>query len=180
MITQFTNDGYYVNTGKFFPRIVSDFRGTTDYVVQGGSPNPNGTGTSGQPGTPFANENFQQLALHRHRSTRDGQQPAARDSNDTQFFITTGSLNAELGYDYTIFGQMVTGQTTLATDDPDSGHAEHRSYRTTEVSQPVNPLDDHLGDPAPRPTPTAFCILDTTQATAGRDLDDHGHRDRQR
>ena len=37
MINQFTNDGYYVNTGKYFPRIVTNFGGTTFYVVQGGS-----------------------------------------------------------------------------------------------------------------------------------------------
>ena len=47
MIEQFVNDGYYV--GKDFTRIANGFPGTTDYVAQGGAPNSDGTGNSGQP-----------------------------------------------------------------------------------------------------------------------------------
>jgi hypothetical protein len=47
-IQQFSNDSYY--TGKHFTRIATGFPGTTDYVVPGGAPNPNGTGNNGQPG----------------------------------------------------------------------------------------------------------------------------------
>src|SRR5262249_27493531 len=60
-IEEFTNDGYY--TGKHFTRVATGFPNASDYVVQGGAPNPDGTGNSGQPGTPFQNENVQQLAF---------------------------------------------------------------------------------------------------------------------
>src|SRR5262245_12777733 len=112
MINQFTNDGYYVNTGKFFPRIVSNFGGTGFFVLQGGSATLNGTGSSGQPGTPFANENLQQLALSGINQIALANS-GGTNSNDTQFFINTGSLNSALGYGFTVFGQMLTGTTTL-------------------------------------------------------------------
>ena len=89
-IQEFTNDGYYTSTGKYITRVATGFPGATDFVVQGGAPNPNGTGNSGQPNTPFANENVQPLAF-----TGSDQLAMANaggtDSNDTQFFITTGA-----------------------------------------------------------------------------------------
>ena len=39
MIEQFTNDGFYVNSGKNFPRIVSDFDSPLTTVIQGGATN---------------------------------------------------------------------------------------------------------------------------------------------
>ena len=114
MITQFTDDGFYVNSGNYFPRIVSDFGSPLTTVIQGGATNINGTGSSGQPNTPFANENVQQLAL-----TGVDQLALANaggtDTNDTQFFINTGPADS-LGYNYTVFGQLVSGQNTLAAD----------------------------------------------------------------
>ncbi len=111
MIEQFTNDGFYVNSGNYFPRIVSDFDSPLTTVIQGGATNNTGTGSSGQPNTPFANENVQQLAL-----TGVDQLALANaggtDSNDTQFFINTGPADS-LGYNYTVFGQLVAGQSTL-------------------------------------------------------------------
>ncbi len=112
MINEFTNDSYYVNTGKYFPRIVTNFGGTTFTVVQGGSSTLDGTGSSGQPGTPFANENLQQLPLSGINQLSMANS-GGTDSNDTQFFINTGSLNSQLGYGYTVFGQLLLGQTTL-------------------------------------------------------------------
>ena len=89
MIQQFTNDGYYTSTGKYITRVATGFPGATNYVVQGGAATVNGTGSSGQPKTPFANENVQQLAF-----TGSDQLAMANsggtNSNDTQFFITTG------------------------------------------------------------------------------------------
>src|SRR5262249_18349133 len=66
-ITEFStltngNSPPYYN-GKHFTRVATGFPNATNYVVQGGAPNPDGTGSSGQPGTPFANENVQQLAF---------------------------------------------------------------------------------------------------------------------
>ena len=126
MIEQFTNDGYYNNTGKYITRVATGFPGATDYVIQGGAPNSNGTGSSGQPGTPFANENVQQLA-YTGTDQLSMANAGGTDSNDTQFFITTGSPNQALGYNYTIFGQMVTGQTTARAVDSDSDRGEHES-----------------------------------------------------
>ena len=115
MITQFTNDGFYVNLGMNFPRIVSNFDNPAVTVVQGRT-SADGSGSSGQPNTPFANENVQQLAL-----TGSDQLALANsggtDSNDSQFFINTGPTDA-LGYNYTVFGQMVAGQATLILRSP--------------------------------------------------------------
>ena len=130
---QFTNDGYYTNTGKFITRVATGFPGATNYVIQGGAPNSNGTGNSGQPNTPFANENVQQLAF-----TGTDQLAMANaggtNSNDTQFFITTGSPNSELGYNYTIFGQMVPNPTssTVPSDQTTLG-------KLTQIPVTTNP-----------------------------------------
>ena len=45
----------------------------TDFIVQGGSVNGNGTGDVNQPGFPFADEFDQQLAFTGHRPAGDGQ-----------------------------------------------------------------------------------------------------------
>lgn len=113
-ITGFTNAGYYTSTGKYITRVATGFPGPTDYVVQGGAPNPNGTGNSGFPN--FANENQQALAF-----TGSDQLAMANsggtDTNNTQFFITTGQPNSELGYNYTIFGQMVPNPSSTGPSD---------------------------------------------------------------
>src|SRR5262249_36797516 len=137
-IEQFTNDGYYTNTGKYITRVATGFPGATNFVVQGGAPNPNGTGNSGQPNTPFANENVQQLAF-----TGTNQLAMANaggtNSNDTQFFITTGSPNNELGYNYSIFGQLVSGQTTLTnlTQIPTTTNSNLGNEKSLPFSAPT-------------------------------------------
>jgi cyclophilin family peptidyl-prolyl cis-trans isomerase len=137
-ITQYTNDNYYVNKGMFFPRIVSNFGGATGvFVVQGGARTMNGLGNSGQPGTPFPNENVQQITL-----TGTNQLSLANatlpDTNDAQFFINTGGT-PELNYNFTTFGQMLTGQNTLTlmTQVP---VMKNTNPMNTEISQPVNPI----------------------------------------
>jgi cyclophilin family peptidyl-prolyl cis-trans isomerase len=135
MITQFTNDNYYVSTGKYFSRIVNPFGPTTTAaVVQGGAPNLNGSGNSGQPGTPFANENLQQLIL-----TGTNQLSMAnsggRNSNDAQIFINTGNVVSAIQppyYGYTTFGQLVTGQPTVTK--------MANVQLMTGTTQPANPL----------------------------------------
>jgi cyclophilin family peptidyl-prolyl cis-trans isomerase len=178
MINQFTTDGYYNNTGKYITRVATGFPGATNYVVQGGAPNPNGSGNSGQPGTPFANQNFQQLAF-----TGTNQLAMANaggtNSNDTQFFITTGSPNSELEYKYTIFGQMIpnptsasvpSDQTTLAkltqipvTTNPNLGNENSLpvhtpTYTATITAQPPT---------GPAVYPSGAMLIDTTQAKSG-------------
>jgi cyclophilin family peptidyl-prolyl cis-trans isomerase len=161
MITQFTNDGYY--NGKHFTRVAPNFPGPTDYVVQGGAPNANGTGSSGQPGTPFANENVQQLAFTGTEQIAMAN-AGGTDTNDTQFFITTGSPNSELGYNYTIFGQMVSGQNTLTmmTQVPTSPN----SGLMGEKSLPDNPLIMTSVSLASG-NPNGVVVLSTTQARPG-------------
>ena len=162
MIEEFTNDGFYVNSGDYFPRIVSDFDSPLTTVIQGGATNATGTGSSGQPGTPFANENVQELAL-----TGVDQLALANaggtDSNDTQFFINTGAADA-LGYNYTVFGQLVAGQATLtqmATQVP-----VQKNSVTGEDSQPVNPLTITSASLSST-SPDGVAIIDTTQAKPG-------------
>ncbi|MGO9920712.1 MAG: peptidylprolyl isomerase, partial [Isosphaeraceae bacterium] len=135
MITQFTNDEFYVNSGYYFPRVVSDFDSPTTTVIQGGSTTQDGTGTGGEPNTPFANENVQQLAL-----TGVDQLALANaggtDTNNTQFFINTGPADA-LGYNYTVFGQLVSGQATLAKM---ASIPVQLNPVSQENSEPVNPI----------------------------------------
>lgn len=162
MITEFTNDGYYVNYGKYFPRVVSNFGNSLATIVQGGANNVYGTGSSGQPNTPFANENVQQLAL-------DGSDQLAManaggtDTNDTQFFINTGTVDAILGYNYTVFGQLVAGQSTLndITQIPVQTNSQ-----TNEDSQPVNPVTITSASMSAT-NPNGVVLLDTTQAHPG-------------
>jgi cyclophilin family peptidyl-prolyl cis-trans isomerase len=161
MITQFTNDGFYGTSGMYFPRIVNNFDSPGVTVVQGGSTTPDGSGSSGQPNTPFANENVQQLAL-----TGSDQLALANaggtDTNDTQFFINTGPAPA-LGYNYTIFGQMVSGQATLSkiAQLPVQANAT-----TGENSQPANPLKI-MSASLSTSNPNGVAVIDTTQAKPG-------------
>jgi len=159
IITQLTNNGFYENSGDYFPRIVSNFDSPTTTVIQGGSTSADGAGSSGQ--TPFANENVQQLAL-----TGADQLAMANaggtDTNNTQFFINTGPADA-LGYNYTVFGQLVSGQATLARMAQVPVQA---NPATREVSQPVNPLKITSASLSTT-SPDGVVILDSTQAKPG-------------
>jgi cyclophilin family peptidyl-prolyl cis-trans isomerase len=117
----FVNDGFYPNLSKGITRIVSNFSGTSsgDFVIQGGEPTtPNSTGGSGQPGTPYGLEQVQQLGF-----VSPGAIGVARtsdvNSNDTQFFIATGTpytLNGPNGGPgYTVFAQLLSDPTTQNT-----------------------------------------------------------------
>ncbi|MFI5459355.1 MAG: peptidylprolyl isomerase [Isosphaerales bacterium] len=161
MITQFTNDNYYVSSGKYFPRIVSNFGGTGNYVVQGGAATLDGSGSSGQTGTPYPNENLQQLTLSGTNELALANS-GGTDSNDTQFFINTGQVS-QLDYGYTIFGQMLTGQTTLGqmTQIPVMANTS-----SGEVSQPVNPLTI-TRTTLTTTNPNGVLVVDASQAKSG-------------
>jgi len=170
MITQFTNANYYVSTGMFFPRIVSNFGGSTGvFVVQGGSATMNGTGTSGQTGTPYPNENVQQLTLAGSNqlalANSDNPQNPSRDTNDTQFFINTGSVS-ELGYGYTIFGQMLPTPADLNTLAQMAAIPvmPNQSSPTLEDSQPVNPLTI-TSTTFSSTNPNGVLLIDASQTT---------------
>lgn len=177
MISQFTNDGFYVNTGYYFNRIVNLTDTSGGVVVQGGSTTPTGSGSSGQPNTPFFNQNFQQLAF-----TGSNQLAMANaggtDSNDSQFFITTGdAINSALGYGYTIFGQMIPNPTnggTVPSDQTTLTNLTNVPVMTNTVtgedSQPVyNPIitSATLSSTDTDNYPSGTLLIDTSQATAG-------------
>ncbi len=162
MITQFTNDSYYVNSGKFIWRVASNFDETTSAVIQGGAANPQGNiGVSGQPGTPFGNENVQALA-----PTGSNQLLLANaggtDSNDVQFFIDTGPLDSQLGYGYTLFGQLVSGAGTLAK----IAGVPVTTNDFGEPSQPVNPITI-TSTSLSTSNDSGVVLIDTTQAHPG-------------
>ncbi len=190
-IANFTSDNYYTQTGKYITRVLNNFPGTTDYIVQGGGPTPSGSGNSGQPNTPFANEIVQQLAFTTPPNTspsvsESGQLAMANaggtDSNDTQFFITTGDPNSELGYNYTIFGQMLPNPPSTGTSDyttlakltqipvmNNTVTGEHSQpvnnpIFTNVTMTPTNPADVSAGEAL---YPSGTLLLDTTQAKAG-------------
>lgn len=153
-ITNFSNDGYYVDKGKYFPRILEGF------VAQGGSQSANSTAsTSGvtpigievDPSVDFSS--FGQLAMAN---------TGAVNSSDAQFFVTFGPQQS-LNQKYTIFGQQVDGFDTL----------EKMSQITTianaqgEKSIPVNPVTITSSTISSQ-NPNGALLIDTTAAGAGQ------------
>jgi cyclophilin family peptidyl-prolyl cis-trans isomerase len=155
-ISNLTNDGYFVNTGKFFSRVL------TGFVVQGGSPTINGAEPN--PPVQFANENVQQLAftgIDQLAMANTGQP----DSNSSQFFVTLANENASLGYGFTIFGQLLTGVNTL-NQMAAVPVGFNNSFTPPEKSQPLLPLV--LSSATLTSTnPNGVLLLDTTQAMQG-------------
>ncbi len=167
-IEEFTNDGYYTSPTngnatptKLFNRIINlGPSGQSEFIAQGGGPDADDTGgTSGQPTTPYPNEEFQQIPL-------DGTDQLAManagvtvaGTNDTQFFITTSNLNSSLGYNYTVFGQMISGQAILSdmVDVPTIGYN----------GQPANSVAI-TGVSLSSTNPNGVALIDTTQAKPG-------------
>lgn len=164
-IEQLVNQGFYTSptTGnpplpsKNFHRIASGFPGPNDFIVQGGSQNGTGSGSLSEPGYPFADEFNRQLAF-----TGRGQLAMANagdDTNDSQFFITTGSPRF-LDFQHNIFGQLVEGEETL--------------QRMTQVARggqdgqtPVNPILITATTLSPA-SPDGVVHLDLTGAAAGQ------------
>lgn len=103
-IESIVQSGFY--TGKNFHRVAPGFPTANDYIVQGGSKSGNGTGASLLPGTPFVDEFNQQLAFT--GTYQLAMANSGPDTNDTQFFITTGSPQF-LNFKHTVFGQVVSG-----------------------------------------------------------------------
>ena len=153
-ISTLTNDGYYANTGNFFNRIYPGF------VVQGGSPTPNGSEPN--PPVTFQNEDLQQLAYtgtYQLGMANSG----GTDSNSSQFFTTLVPNDAVLGYKYTLFGQLLTGVDTLnkMTSIP-----RMPNTITGEDTEPDNPLTISSASLSST-NPNGTLILDTTQAKQG-------------
>ncbi len=146
---------YYV--GKNIHRIASGFPTPSTYIVQGGS--LNGAGGGNVFATPFADEFNQSVAF-----TGTGQIAMANsgaDTNDSQFFITTGSPQF-LSYHHTIFGQIVAGQNILSQLTQVATAAVAPS---TERATPVSPVT--ITSAAVSATsPNGVVHLDTTVAPA--------------
>jgi cyclophilin family peptidyl-prolyl cis-trans isomerase len=136
-ISKFTNDGWY--NGKNFSRVANNFPGPTDYIAQAGAANPDGSGTSPYPN--FISEIVQQLAF-----TGTGQLAMANagpNTNNTQFFITTGTPTS-LDFGYTVFGQIVSGTNILAdiTQVTTQNSTVYTNPNgTPEKSFPVSPIN---------------------------------------
>ena len=164
MIEQFTNDGYYNNTGKFITRVATGFPGATNYVIQGGAPNSNGTGSSGQPGTPFPNENVQQLAFT--GTDQLAMANAGVTTTDQRYPVLHHDGLAELGARLQLHHLRTDG---LGPEHARRNSRRSRSPRIRISAEKTRSPSTHRSIPprCQRPIPTAWSLLDTTQATAG-------------
>src|SRR5271157_5748384 len=173
-ITTLTNDGYYTNgfptktppvlPGQYIPRITS-VTSSGFSVIQGGSSSPTSTdSSSGVP--PIATEPVQQLAF-----TGQNQLAMANtgkpDSTDAQFFITNGTLTQSVqqsfDFNYTIFGQLVSGQQTVT----DLSKVLVTTNSSGEDSQPITKVV--INSVALSSTnPNGVLHIDTTSAKAGQ------------
>jgi cyclophilin family peptidyl-prolyl cis-trans isomerase len=153
---------YYLVGGNTFHRITNltpTPQDPGDFIVQGGSIDGQGGGQVFA--TPYANETLPQLEFN-----GTGQLALANsggtDSNDSQFFITTGlniGLNATSTTGYTIFGQLVAGSDIL-TDL--AGVAVGGASGTTPLS-PVTITQSSLSNTSPY----GVIHIDATNSTAG-------------
>ena len=158
-ITNFTNDGYYTQTGKYFPRVNPSF------VAQGGSDNPKSlSSSSGVP--PIANEVVQQLAFNSSAQLAMANGGAGTVSNDAQFFITYGSQPG-LDYGFSLFGQLVSGQQTLTDMSNVARVVGYPTVDGTTPSQPVNPIMITSASLS-QTNPNGVLLIDTTSATANQ------------
>ena len=96
--------GFY-NTANLLFRVAPGFPNATSFIIQGGSINNDGTGNSGQPGTPFPDEYSTQLEFS--NTMQLAMANAGPDTNDSQFFITTG-IPTFLNFGHAVFGQVVS------------------------------------------------------------------------
>ena len=163
-IEQLVNEGFYTSPtttapilpSKNFHRIASGFPNATGFIVQGGSQTGTGSGGLNAPGFPFMDEFNRQLAF-----TGTGQLAMANagdDTNDSQFFVTTGSPQF-LNFQHTIFGQLVAGQQTLTQMT--------QVAKRTDGTTPVNPIlftSTKLSDT----NPDGVIHLDLTNAVVGQ------------
>lgn len=155
-ITNFSNEGKYVDPYRYFPRILDGF------VAQGGSNSPTSTAAtpSGVPTigievTPSVDFNsFGQLAMARGGNDTN--------SNDTQFFVTFGP-QPSLNQSYTIFGQQVSGYDTL---EKLSQVTVSTNTDTGERSVPNNPVTITSSTISDQ-NPNGALLIDTTKAVPG-------------
>ena len=150
-ISNLTNNGYFVNSGKFFNRIFAGF------VIQGGSPTPDGSEPN--PPVTFGNEIAQQLAFtgtDQLAMANEGQP----NTDTTQFFTTLAPNNSLLSYNFTLFGQLLTGESTI---NQMLNIPLMFNQTLNETTEPVNPLTISSATLSST-NPDGTLIIDTTQA----------------
>ena len=159
-ITNLTNSGFYVNQGKFFPRIVKNF------VAQGGSTSATSTPppppSSGVPS--IATEIVQQLAFNgsAQLAMANTGQP---NSTQAQFFVTYGAQTS-LDYLYSLFGQLVAGQNTL-TDLSNVTVHSNGSTTMPEVSVPDSQVTITSASLS-QTNPNGVLLIDATSAAVNQ------------
>jgi cyclophilin family peptidyl-prolyl cis-trans isomerase len=139
-IESIVNSGFYVNTANQLFRVASGFPDASHFIIQGGSINNNGTGSSGQPGTPFADEYNTQLVFS--GAGQLAMANAGADTNDSQFFITTGSPTS-LNFSHAIFGQLVADPNNILTQMTQVATTTNSNLvfnGQPEKSLPINPI----------------------------------------
>ncbi len=172
-ITTLTNDGYYTNgfptqtppvlPGQYIPRITS-VASSGFSAIQGGS--SSATSTSSSSGVPpIATEPVQQLAFTGTNQLAMAN-TGAPNSSDAQFFITNGTLTQSIqqsfNFNYTIFGQLVSGQQTVT----DLSNVAVTTNSSGEDSQPITPVVIN-SVALSSANPNGVLLIDTTGATAG-------------
>lgn len=153
-ISNLVSQGFY--TGKTYHRVAPGFPGPTDYIVQGGSVNGDGTGDVNQPGYPFPDEFVAQLAFT--GTYQLAMANAGSDTNSSQFFVTTGSPRF-LDYKHTVFAQLVAGKDIV-------NKMTQVQTTTSDKTKPLAPItitSATLSDT----NPNGVIHIDTTGATAG-------------
>jgi len=156
-ITNLTNSGFYVNQGKFFPRILKNF------AAQGGS--TSATSTPPPSGVPsIATEIVQQLAFNGSAQLAMAN-TGKPNSTQAQFFVTEGAQTA-LNYNYSLFGQLVAGQDTL-TKLFNNVTVHSNGATPPETSVPDSPVTITSVAPLSSTNPNGVLLIDTTSATAG-------------
>jgi cyclophilin family peptidyl-prolyl cis-trans isomerase len=172
-ITNLTNSGYYtkgfpntsppIPAGQYIPRITS-VAGSGFAAVQGGSSSPSSTASSsGIP--PIATEPVQQLAFTGQSQIAMANTGQA-NSTDAQFFITSGTqspaIQQAFDFNYTIFGQLVSGQQTLN----DLTRVAVQATSFGEFSQPITPVTINSVTLSSN-NPNGVLHIDTTSARSG-------------
>ena len=164
MIEKLVSQGFYTN--KIFHRVAPNFPGPTDFIIQGGSVNGNGTGSVNQPGFPFPDEFNQQLAFTNTGANQPndvaGQLAMANagdDTNDSQFFVTTSDPRS-LDFNHTIFGQLVDGWQTVTS-------MTQVARGGTDGNTPLSPITITSATLS-NTSPDGVVHIDTTNAAAGQ------------
>ena len=95
---------YHFYDGLTFHRVIPDF------VIQGGDPLGTGEGT---PGYEFADELPKVKSYPIGALAMANGRPANPNTNGSQFFITIGSLSAQMPPEYPLFGSVTDGRAVL-------------------------------------------------------------------